>query len=371
MDRTQRSRSRKEEAPPRRPQTQTRPAQRRPQQNPQKPGYRAASPRRVTTAEKRRRRYRTMVFRIIGVLLVGAFGALFSIKLLFNVTGYRIETMEHTTPADTGIYTEQEIIDALGVAVGDNLYSFNSDEKAEALLQQLPYLDEADVSPQAPGTVIIRVKPAVERFKMEYNGSWLVLSDQLKVLRLLLEEPGGLIVLDANLPEGTDTTPGRYLTLATEDSLATPTPDADSGGDADSAAAQETQTTAAEVLAELVDALDACGLFDGVTMLNVQDISNLSFLYGGRISVQLGTVNNLDYKMLWAAYIILNVNNDGLTSSERGTLDISTQLDDGSIQPRFTPDESTASTEAFDLSTIDPSAITGEIGESDYIQMTD
>ena len=61
--------------------------------------------------------------------------------------------------------------------------------------------------------MIIRVQPAVERFKMEYSGSWLVLSEQLKVLRVEPAEPDNLVQLDALLPEGAATTPGSFLTL--------------------------------------------------------------------------------------------------------------------------------------------------------------
>lgn len=53
------------------------------------------------------------------------------------------------------------------------------------------------------------------------------------------------------------------------------------------------------------------------------------------MSVQLGTANNLDYKIRFAAYIILDTGGDGLASSDRGTLDVSDQQTDGTIQPRF------------------------------------
>ena len=61
--------------------------------------------------------------------------------------------------------TEQQLIDATGIQVGDNLYGFSTKEKSDQLLAQMPYLDVAVVTRQAPGTVIIRVQPAVERFR--------------------------------------------------------------------------------------------------------------------------------------------------------------------------------------------------------------
>ena len=183
----------------------------RPQQNPQKPGYRSSAPqvqRRVTRAEQLRIRRRKAIIGVLCVLAVLVVGIVLSINLLFKVTDFRVENADRTTPANTGIYTEQQLIDATGIQVGDNLYGFSTKEKSDQLLAQMPYLDVAVVIRQAPGTVIIRVQPAVERFKMEYSGSWLVLSEQLKVLRVEPAEPDNLVQLDALLPEGAATTPG-------------------------------------------------------------------------------------------------------------------------------------------------------------------
>ena len=253
---------------------------------------------------------------------------------------------DRTTPANTGIYTEQQLIDATGIQVGDNLYGFSTKEKSDQLLAQMPYMDVAVVTRQAPGTVITRVQPAVERFEMEYSGSWLVLSEQLKVLRVEPAEPDNLVQLDALLPEGAATTPGSFLTLdapSEPTALATAMPSGtatpENADEADTA-----QETPNEVLNELLGELDQYGLLDGTTVLTMQNMTELSFLYQGRVSVQLGTANNLDYKIRFAAYIILDTGGDGLASSDRGTLDVSDQQTDGTIQPRFLPAENPVAT---------------------------
>lgn len=340
----QRSAKQPERQPPK--QQQKRP---RPQQNPQKPGYRSSAPqvqRRVTRAEQLRIRRRKAIIGVLCVLAVLVVGIVLSINLLFKVTDFRVENADRTTPAKTGIYTEQQLINATGIQVGDNLYGFSTKEKSDQLLAQMPYLDVAVVTRQAPGTVIIRVQPAVERFKMEYSGSWLVLSEQLKVLRVEPAEPDNLVQLDALLPEGAATTPGSFLTLdapSEPTALATAMPSGtatpENADEADTA-----QETPNEVLNELLSELDQYGLLDGTTVLTMQNMTELSFLYQGRVSVQLGTANNLDYKIRFAAYIILDTGGDGLASSDRGTLDVSDQQTDGTIQPRFLPAENPVAT---------------------------
>ena len=302
--------------------------------------------RRVTRAEQLRIRRRKAIIGVLCVLAVLVVGIVLSINLLFKVTDFRVENADRTTPANTGIYTEQQLIDATGIQVGDNLYGFSTKEKSDQLLAQMPYLDVAVVTRQAPGTVIIRVQPAVERFKMEHSGSWLVLSEQLKVLRVEPAEPENLVQLDALLPEGAATTPGSFLTLdapSEPTALATAMPSGtatpENADEADTA-----QETPNEVLNELLGELDQYGLLDGTTVLTMQNMTELSFLYQGRVSVQLGTANNLDYKIRFAAYIILDTGGDGLAGSDRGTLDVSDQQTDGTIQPRFLPAENPVAT---------------------------
>lgn len=320
-------------------QRQQPPRRTRPQQNPQKPGYRSNAPqvqRRVTRAEKIRIRRRKAIIGVLCVLGALVFGVVLSVNLLFKVTGYRVENVDRTVPANTGIYTEQQLIDATGIQLGDNLYAFSLKEKSAQLLELMPYLDEAVVSRQAPGTVIIRVKPAVERFKLQYNANWLVLSEQLKVLRVETSEPENLIELEAYLADGAATAPGSFLTLEEATIMAQPAA-SDTAETADSSDLLQQKPN--DVLAEMLTELDNYGLLEKTTVLSMMDLTQLNFLYDGRISVQLGTVNNLDYKIRFAAYIILDTGGDGLTSSDRGTLDISYQQADGSIQPRFLPAE--------------------------------
>ena len=140
------------------------PRARRPQAtqqiNPQKAGYRPGSPRkqrRVTQAELIRQRNRRRALGILGVLAVLAVGAFVSVNLLFKVTIFRVENFDRTTPADTGIYTEEELVNALGIEKNSNLFGFSTAEKTAQLAQQFPYLEQVGVEIQLPATVVIKV----------------------------------------------------------------------------------------------------------------------------------------------------------------------------------------------------------------------
>ncbi len=302
-----------------------------PQQNPQKAAYRPnpnrRPPRRVTHAEQLRRRRRRAILGMLLVMVALIGGIILSVNLLFKVTDFRVENADGSTPANTGVYTEEQIIELLGISEGDSLFSFSPKEKSQFLLGNLPYLDVADVGIQMPGTVVVKVQPASERFMMEYGGQWLVLSDHLKVLRTSESQPDSLIWLEADIPQGQATTPGSFLALQAQEE--------------EQATAETSHITAEDTLDQIMTELDANGILDGISVIDMTDLSELNFLYQGRISVTLGTANNLDYKIRFAATLILDVDGTGLTASDRGTLDVSRQLEDGNIEATFNSDTST------------------------------
>ena len=301
-----------------------------PQLNPQKAGYTPGAPRRqrrVTQAELLRRRNRRRALGVLGVLAVLALGAIVSVNLLFKVTAFRVETFDRTTPADTGIYTEDEIIAALGIEQNSNLFGFSTTDKTLQLQQQFPYLDNVQVDIQLPGTVVIKVSPAREHFACMYSGGWVVLSDSLKILRSDVSQPEGLTVLTCSLPADFTPMPGNFVVPVSYNSLLE--------GDATAEAAQQ---SAQETLMQMLDELQAQGMGDGVTALNIMDLSELSFTYQNRIEVLLGNSNRLDYKIRLAAVAILDPDK-GLAASDKGTLDVSYQQTDGEIKGYFAPDE--------------------------------
>ena len=114
---------------------------------------------------------------MLAVLAVGAF---VSINLLFKVTIFRVESYDGSQPVDTGIYTSDELIEALGIEKNSNLFAFSTAEKTQQLALQFPYLERVAVEIQLPAAVIIKVEPATERFACMYSGGWMVLSDSLK-----------------------------------------------------------------------------------------------------------------------------------------------------------------------------------------------
>ena len=314
----------------------------RPQQqiNPQKSGYTPGSPRRqrrVTQAEILRRTRRRRFLGMLAVLAVLAIGAFVSVNLLFKVAIFRVENFDHSTPADTGIYTEDEIVTALNIEKNSNLFAFSTAEKTKELQAQFPYLDKVEVTVQMPATVVVRLTPATERFTCMYSGGWMVLSDALRFLRLEVSQPEGLILLNAKLPDNFSPAIGQQVIPETYNSLLAYT-ESSAESDSTDATPESAQPTVTDIVTQLWQLLQDDGLLDGLTALDISDTSRLSFAYQGRVDVLLGNSSSLDYKLRLAAKILTDPDK-GLSGSDRGTLDVSDQLEDGEIRGYFQPYE--------------------------------
>ena len=143
-----------------------------------------------------------------------------------------------------------------------------------------------------------------------------MLSQNRKVLRVEGEKPSGLILLEG-LPIS-QAQPGYALAL-------TPV--------------EEGEDDPAQVLEEILGYLDRESLTEKVTSIQMGDLQNLSFWYDGRIQVELGTPNSLDYKMQLAGYLLRNENGDAPSSSDEGTLHCSHITQEGEIRPVFSPQD--------------------------------
>ncbi|MDY2695082.1 cell division protein FtsQ/DivIB [Gemmiger sp.] len=330
---------RPQQAPPR-PQSQL---------NPQKPGYRPGAPkkqRRVTQAEQLRRRRRRRILGVLAVLAVLAAAVLLSVNLLFKVTAFRIENFDRTTPADTGIYSGEDILNALQIEQDSNLFGFSTAAKAQQLSQALPYLDRVQVDIQLPGTVVVKVEPATERFAVPYDGGWAILSDRLKILRLADSRPDGMLSLSMTLNDTFDPQVGSTVEPASYNSLLDAPEQAAASGDIAEPTPTPTatatpevvylQTPAPEVLQTLLTELHEKNLFDGITAVDIADLSRISVVYQDRIRVVLGNDTNMEYKLRLAA-VALTDPDQGLLPADRGTLDVSMTESDGSIKAYFDP----------------------------------
>lgn len=291
--------------------------------------------RRLTRAAVRRRRAIRRLTALALLLCVIGVGVYLTVTMLFKINTLEV-AVDGEVVQEVGGYSSDEILQALGVHAEENIFSFDPAEKAAALEKQFPLLENIRVERDYPNTVVVRTNAAAAVYAMQTSGGWLSLSAGLKILDQDSAQPD-LIILCGGEP--VSTTPGTQLEFETG-------PSGPSSGSAasDSAASSEAGPPTdkrLESLNTLLTALDSSELGADVTRIEFEDPEQMAFLYQGRISVLLGTLNELDYKLRLAKYVLLNEDGKGCSPTDTGMLDLSHLSASSSRKFRFAQGEPT------------------------------
>ena len=93
----------------------------------------------------------------------GRFGPLFKLLCLLAVivaltlgatVFFQVETV---VVSGNSRYTQEEVVEASGIQIGDNLYRLNKIQISQQLLQTLPYLETVSIRRSLPSTLVIQV----------------------------------------------------------------------------------------------------------------------------------------------------------------------------------------------------------------------
>ena len=272
--------------------------------------------RKLTRAAIRRRRLMRRLTALVMLLCVIGAGVYLTVTMLFKISSIQVQTADGVVQ-EAGGYTSDQILQALDVHLEENIFSFDPGSKAAALEKVFPMLEDIRVERDYPGTVVVRVTEAQPAWAMQTSSGWLTLSGGLKILEKDSAQPAGLPTLYGGEPVSAE--PGEQLTFAAE-------PKADSTPDsaADSSASgtvEEEADQRLESLNTLLAALDAAGMSADVTRIEFADVDEMAFLYQDRISVWLGTLNELEYKLKLAKHVLLNEDGKGCAATDTGKLD--------------------------------------------------
>ena len=116
----------------------------------------------------RRGRRFGVLYKLLTLVVVCA-AAVLALTLFFKV-----ESVEVT---GNSRYSAQEIQDACGVSLGDNLYLLSKPDMVQRLHQQLPYIDEVRITRQLPNTLCVQVTEFSTVYAVEQEGTvWLLTS---------------------------------------------------------------------------------------------------------------------------------------------------------------------------------------------------
>lgn len=164
---------------------------------------------RLARAKKMQRRVR----RVVSVMLLLILFSLCALALTYKL----IYVIDDVTVTGTSRYSASEILEASGVSVGDNLYSFKASAAEARVTFRHPYVRQLQVRRSAPSSVLFEVTEDQAVFYAEIYGEVYELSDALRVLsRTTVEAAAENGLIRLRLPAVDSAVSGRVLSFAEE-----------------------------------------------------------------------------------------------------------------------------------------------------------
>ena len=239
----------------------------------------------------RRGRRFGVLYKLLTLVVVCA-AAVLALTLFFKV-----ESVEVT---GNSRYSAQEIQDACGVSLGDNLYLLSKPDMVQRLHQRLPYIDEVRITRSLPNTLRVQVTEFTTVYAVEQEGTVWLLTSGGKIVETAAERG------DVPLIDGCE--------------LLAPS----LSGDVSFALELQNRQ---ESLFALLTALESAELTEGVRAIHLGDPTVLTMDYTARFSVEMPY--SADYPRL-LRYLTLVI--EELETNLTGVIDLTR---DG--EPHFRP----------------------------------
>lgn len=234
---------------------------------------------------RRKRRRGRRVYKIITVLAV-VIVLVLAVNFLFRVSTIEVNGVSH--------HTQQEVIDASGIKMGQCLYLVNKFKVVDNLVASLTYVEDIDIYRRLPNTIVIDITERTPSAMVKCGADYWVLDENCKVLDKVrsLEEISSTTTVVGVEPVGAS--PGNVIEV--------------SGGDKSAL----TQLTLA------LKGLKEENMVGAFTTIDVSDPYNVVCMYDGeRIKVEFGDCTDMAYRVRFFRAIIGELSQD-----ETGTIDI-------------------------------------------------
>lgn len=187
-------------------------------------------------------------------------------------------------------YSTEEILEHCGVEKGQNLILCDTETGAADIEKTFPYIEDAWIERKLFNSVIVHVKETKPASVVESNGKYVVLSKKGKILEI-----ADTMKYDVPLLKGAKIkTAELSSTIVYEDD------------------------SLQKIIQEMIEAMESYGI-ENVREIDILNPANIRFTYNDRITVLVGTPENIDYKLKTVTLIV----NDKLDKNAVGVLDVS------------------------------------------------
>ena len=244
---------------------------------------------RIRTDDDTRLSFRELISSFSGPIMffLVIVAVIFVMSVFFRVSDIQVVGNSH--------YTDEEIIRAIDIEEGDNLFFFDRFAALSRVFAKLPYIDEVTVERSLPNRVIITVTESEAlAFIVLGEENWTI-DHNCKILgKAIDDELQGLIPIEG-------ISPGTLMigeTLETADQ----------------------NTEIVDYIAQVLDQFEARGLYNEVGRVDFSDPRHVEFTYQDKYTVRIGDSSRVEYKfgMLVSALSQLLEGDVGIINVEDG-----------------------------------------------------
>ena len=219
---------------------------------------------------------------------------IFVMSVFFRVSDIQVEGNVH--------YTDEEIIRAIDIEEGDNLFFYDRFSALSRVFAKLPYVEEVSIERILPNKVIISVTESQALAYIVLGEEKWTIDHSCKVLgKATQDELGGLIPIDGISPG----------TLMIGEELQT----------------SDGNTEIVDYIAQVLYQLEERGLYRQVGRVDFSDPDDVEFTYADKYIIRIGGADKTEYKFGMIVSVM-----EQLLEGDVGIIDVS----DGSTA-HFTP----------------------------------
>ena len=212
-------------------------------------------------------------------------------------------------------YTEEEVISASGVKMGDNLLLLNKNQAIARILNTLPYVSSVSMHKQLPGTLTLTITESVPVAAIQTGKqSWWLIDVNGKLLQQAAGSQSCMVVEGLTLIEPRS---GEVIRV----------PDGTIGVADGGHNVPPSQQLQRDSLLQLLHPLQDYDLQDKVRSVDLTSESEMVLDYDGRLRVKIPLESDFDYQIKYFARILTDYVEVKWSDKDTGTLDMT--FDDG------------------------------------------
>lgn len=231
----------------------------------------------------KKRRRKKAILSLVLFLLILCVGAVLMFTVFFHISDFEVKGNSR--------YTAQEIIEASGIAKGENLFLCKTEQAAGQMAEKLPYVESVTIKRKLPDKLVVTVQEAQLRLAVQQGNSYLIMTGSGKVLEIgATKLPEGAALLKG--VEVKSASPGKQVSFPPKVQEST-----QAAQETVSAQQQESgQSREKTVLDHLLQAAQEAGLSE-ITLIDLSDLEDIRVTYQGRMELLLGDDGQLAQKM--------------------------------------------------------------------------